>query len=112
MMEGKHRKKKMEEPNERSLYGKMEDNSPERNSLSDYGTMRTKPGDQKRMNLTLPSNGNNIPFVIPTSRRSISSQETNLDAGDDFVLAMDSSDDNQKKYDDTLRIGDEKKKKY
>ena len=63
MMEGKHRKKKMEEPKERSLYGKMEDNSPERNSLSDYGTMRIKPGDQKRMNMTLPSNGKNIPFV-------------------------------------------------
>ena len=107
-------------------------------SMSDYGTLKAKPGDQVRINMALQSSrskqkggsqkgtlftpptkkgidhGHVGPYLLSGSNRSSAAlQETTLDVGDEFVLAQefyDSPLENQKNYDVTLRIGDEKKK--
>ena len=107
-------------------------------SMSDYGTLKAKPGDQMRLNMALqssrskqkgtPQKGNLFtpppkkgvdtghvgPYLLSGSNRSsVALQETTVDVGDEFVLAQefyDSPLENQKNYDVTLRIGEEKKK--
>ena len=107
-------------------------------SMSDYGTLKAKPGDQMRLNMALQSSrskqkgtskngtlftppakkgvdtGHVGPYLLSGSNRnSVALQETTVDVGDEFVLAQefyDSPLENQKNYDVTLRIGEEKKK--
>ena len=115
-------------------------------SMSDYGTLKAKPGDQMRLNMALQSSrskqkvvsqkgtlftppakkgvdtGHVGPYLLSGSNRSSvdnsigqqrGQQETTVDVGDEFVLAQefyDSPLENQKNYDVTLRIGEEKKK--
>lgn len=90
----------------------------ERVSLSDYGTLQAKPGDSNmnnyRLNMTLASNRKSKQYDTPPRKQSnsFSSQETTLDVGEEFVMAMDNPIDNQKNFDTTLKIGDVAKKKY
>ena len=90
----------------------------ERVSLSDYGTLQAKPGDSNmnnyRLNMTLASNRKSKQYDTPPRKQSnsFSSQETTLDVGEEFVMAMDNPIDNQKNFDTTLKIGDIAKKKY
>ena len=105
-------------------------------SLSDYGTLKGKFATQMPFNINLKSsktkqresskngtlftppnkksvdNGHVGPYLLSGSNRSsTASQETTVNVPDElFYMANDNPAENQKNYDTTLRIGEEKKK--
>ena len=105
-------------------------------SLSDYGTLKGKFATQMPFNISLrtsktkqretstngtlftpPSknrddNGHVGPYLLTGSNRSSpDAQETSVNVPDElFYMANDNPAENQKNYDTTLRIGEEKKK--
>ena len=104
---------------EEGSYASLERNTKcpvERQSVSDYGTMKVRAGDRMRLNMTIPSNRKNGKIsMLPGYKeplRSTSSNETTVDVIDEFVLAMDNPVENQRNFDDTLRIGEDDKKKF
>ena len=120
----KEKQKRMEEGRYDS-YDSRTKLSMERQSLSDYGTMKAKPASRMQnriLNMTLATTrnkGQTLLSLLPGSAsNSMSSNdplsnETTADVGaDEFVLASDDPVENQKNFDGTLKIGEHNNKKY